>query len=130
MKKILFLFFFANVVVAQKFTLKVSVVGFENNQGKLFFQLLDAKEKIIKQSSEVIDNKQVVIETKDLLAGKYVVKVFQDENNNKKLDTGMFGIPKEPWGLSNNIKAVLGPPKWDDMIFEIKANKEISIKLH
>ncbi len=129
MKKLLLIIFMSNIAFAQKLTLKVSVTGFENTKGKLFFQLLDAKEKIVKQSSQIIDSKIVMVEVKDLLAGRYAVRVFQDENNNGKLDTGLFGIPKEPWGLSNNVKAVFGPPKFEDMLFDLKANKEISIVL-
>ncbi|WP_394993982.1 DUF2141 domain-containing protein [Emticicia sp.] len=130
MKKILLLVLLSNFAFAQKYTLKVNIKGFENIKGKLYFQVLDAKEKIVKQSAETIDNKQVMIEIKDLSVGKYAVKIFQDENNNTKLDTGLFGIPKEPWGLSNNVKATFGPPKFSDMLFELKANKEISIILH
>ena len=114
----------------QKFTLKVVIKGFENDNGNLYFQLLDAKEKTIKQSVEIVDNKQVTVVTNNLSAGSYAVKVFQDKNNNGKLDTGIFGIPKEPWGLSNNAKAIFGPPKFEDMLFELKANKEILIVLH
>jgi uncharacterized protein (DUF2141 family) len=39
--------------------------------------------------------------TVDLPEGEYVVKVFQDINNNGELDTGFFGIPKEPVGITN-----------------------------
>jgi uncharacterized protein (DUF2141 family) len=130
MKKAVLLIFMANFVFAQKYSLKVLVENFENTQGKLYFQILDAKQKIIKQSAETIDNQTVMLEIKDLLAGKYAVKVFQDINNNTKLDTGMFGIPKEPWGLSNNVKATFGPPKFEEMLFDLKTNEEISIKLH
>jgi uncharacterized protein (DUF2141 family) len=130
MKITLLFLFLANMTFVQKFTLKVNVGGFENDKGKLYWQLLDANEKVIKQASETSDSKGVMIEIKDLPVGKYVVKVYQDENNNGKLDTGMFGIPKEPWGLSNNVKATFGPPKFEDMLFELKSNKEISITLH
>lgn len=130
MKKLLPFVFLANITFAQKLTLKVVVTGFENTKGKLYYQVLDANEKNIKQATESIDSKTVTVEIKDLVAGRYAVKIFQDENNNTKLDTGMFGIPKEPWGLSNNVKATFGPPKFADMLFDLKANKEISIVLH
>ena len=130
MKKILLLCLLSNSIFAQKSTLKVIIKGFENNKGKLYIQLLDAKEKPLKQSAEIIDNKQVIVELKDISAGKYSVKVFHDENNNTKLDTGMFGIPKEPWGMSNNVKANFGPPKFEESLVDLKANKEISIILH
>lgn len=130
MKKALLLILISNIVLAQKYTLKVNIDGFENNKGKLYYQLVDTKEKPIKQAAETIENKQVKVEIKDLQAGKYAVRIFQDENNNKKMDKGMFGIPKEPWGLSNNIKAIFGPPKFEDTLFELNANKDISITIH
>jgi uncharacterized protein (DUF2141 family) len=130
MKKALLFIFISNIALAQKYTLKVNIDGFENNKGKLYYQLVDTKEKPIKQAAEVIENKQVKVEIKDLSAGKYAVRIFQDENDNKKMDKGMFGIPKEPWGLSNNIKATFGPPKFEDTLFELRGNKEISITIH
>lgn len=33
--------------------------------------------------------------------GECVINVYQDINNNGRLDTGLFGIPKEPVGISN-----------------------------
>jgi len=37
----------------------------------------------------------------DLPDGEYVVSIFQDINNNGQLDSGLFGIPKEPVGITN-----------------------------
>jgi uncharacterized protein (DUF2141 family) len=33
--------------------------------------------------------------------GEYVISMFQDANNNGKLDRAMFGIPKEPVRITN-----------------------------
>jgi len=33
--------------------------------------------------------------------GEYVITAFQDANNNKTLDFGLFGIPRELVGISN-----------------------------
>ncbi len=46
-------------------------------------------------------------------AGTYAVACFHDENDNGKLDTGIFGIPKEGTVVSNRAKGTLGPPSWD-----------------
>jgi len=43
-----------------------------------------------------------------LPAGEYVVSVFQDKNDNGKLDTGLFGIPKEPFGITNYTHGIPG----------------------
>jgi uncharacterized protein (DUF2141 family) len=50
-------------------------------------------------------------------AGVYAVACTHDENGNGKLDTGMFGIPKEGTVVSNHAKGVMGPPSFDKAKF-------------
>ena len=40
----------------------------------------------------------------DLPVGQYAVSVFQDSNNNGRLDTNIFGIPREKFGFSNGVR--------------------------
>jgi len=56
----------------------------------------------------------------NLPAGTYGVQVMHDENGNGELDSNLVGIPKEPWGFSNNAKGKFGPPKWEDVQFSIE----------
>jgi len=45
----------------------------------------------------------------DLPEGEYAVSVFQDSNNDGKLNTGLFGIPAEPAGITNyNLRGAPG----------------------
>jgi len=45
----------------------------------------------------------------ELANGEYVVSVFQDKNGDKKLNSGIFGIPAEPVGKTNyNLKGSPG----------------------
>jgi len=46
-------------------------------------------------------------------AGIYAVACFHDENDNGKLDTGLFGIPQEGTVVSNHAKGFMGPPTFD-----------------
>lgn len=48
-----------------------------------------------------------------LAPGRYVIAVFQDVDGNGTLSTGAFGIPKEPFGFSNNARVRFGPPSFD-----------------
>ena len=50
-------------------------------------------------------------------AGVYAVACFHDENQNGKLDTGPFGIPKEGTVVSNYAKGFMGPPSFKDAKF-------------
>ncbi|WP_080238961.1 DUF2141 domain-containing protein [Spirosoma rigui] len=62
--------------------------------------------------------------------GDYAIAVYHDENDNGKMDTRMFGIPKEPYGFSNNFKPVMSAPKFSDCQFSVgDGGKSISIKL-
>ena len=47
----------------------------------------------------------------DLPAGDYAVLVWQDRNDNGRLDRSMFGAAQEPYGLSNDVRDKR--PDWD-----------------
>jgi len=49
--------------------------------------------------------------------GHYASQVFQDLNRNGKIDRGLFGIPKEPVGFSNDAPIHMAPPRWDAAVF-------------
>lgn len=62
--------------------------------------------------------------------GTYAVAVYQDINDNGKLDTRVLGIPKEPYGFSNNFKPLFSGPTFADCQVKVSADsKPISIKL-
>lgn len=129
MRKVLFFMLISVAAVAQNPVLKVNIKGFESNKGTLMLEVLSPQKKSLKRLMLPIVNKQVTVDITDLSAGQYSVRVFHDENDNKKLDTGMFGIPKEDWGMSNNVKAVMGPPDFNESLFWLKENKVLEIVL-
>ena len=63
------------------------------------------------------------IDVGDLPPGQYAVSVFLDENSNRKLDSGLLGIPKEPVGASNNPHSKIGPPHFEDCAFTLTSAK-------
>lgn len=56
--------------------------------------------------------------------GSYAVLAFHDENGNDALERKLLGIPKEGVALSNNARGHLGPPKYKDARFEMKATDQ------
>jgi len=54
----------------------------------------------------------------DIPYGKYAIMIFQDMNDNKKLDKGFLGIPCEPVAFSNDFHPLFGPPRWKDCEFD------------
>jgi uncharacterized protein (DUF2141 family) len=61
-------------------------------------------------------------------AGTYAIACFHDENDNGKLDTGLFGIPKEGTVASNQAKGFMGPPRFDAAKFHF-AGKATELRL-
>ncbi len=62
--------------------------------------------------------------------GIYCISVYHDVNDDGQLNKkGLFGIPSEPYGFSNNPKSFFGPPDFEKCIFELSNNKSIKIKL-
>lgn len=76
------------------------------------------------------DAKGVVCRFNDLPEGRYAVSIGHDVNGNKKVDTNVFGIPTEQWGVSNNIRPSLRAPRFDEAAFSIPADaKELSLDI-
>ncbi len=103
-------------------TIVVNISGFESNEGEVYVALYDSADPFLNkhvegQVGELSDLKSTVT-FEGIENGTYAISVFHDENGNKKLDTGMFGIPSEPVGTSNNATGFFGPPEFEDAKFE------------
>lgn len=66
----------------------------------------------------------------NLPAGEYAFSIFQDVNDNGVLDTNLFGIPREPWGFSNNARGRFGPPDFEAARFMVSGTKEMTVLLN
>jgi len=53
-----------------------------------------------------------------LPAGKYAVAVFHAEQNERQIETGMFGKPKQGYGFSGNPASSFGPPSFASAAFD------------
>jgi len=62
------------------------------------------------------------------------IAVFQDLDGNGQLTKGQMGIPREPYGFSNNARGTFGPPAFTQAAFvlgsERKSSASIEIKVH
>jgi len=50
--------------------------------------------------------------------GTYAIAFFQDLNGNVDMDSNLFGLPKEPWGMSLDAPIRFGPPSFDKSSFQ------------
>jgi len=50
--------------------------------------------------------------------GRYAAQGFHDANRNGKVDRGLFGIPKEGVGFSNDAPIRFAPPRLSEALFD------------
>ena len=98
-------------------------IGFYNNPDTFPDDGGQYKKLRVKVTSKVM---KITVE---LPKGVWAVAVYHDENNDKKINKNFFGIPKERYGFSNNVKPVLSAPSFNKTKFELYKNKTITINL-
>ena len=66
---------------------------------------------------------------RDLEPGQYAVAVSHDLNGNRLTDTKIFGIPKEDWGVSNNVRPRMRAPKFREAAFPLAEGETVRIEI-
>lgn len=69
--------------------------------------------------SAIVDGKATVT-FENIAPGTYAITLFHDKNGNKQMDFEPNGMPKEMYGVSNNVMN-MGPPQWSDAKFEVSS---------
>ena len=107
-KIVLTLFFtavFAMNVFAGNCQIIIEITGVKINGGKIYANVYSNENEYKKEisfASFALESRNTVITHKlDLPEGEYVIAIFQDTNNNGKLDKNFFNIPKELVGMTN-----------------------------
>ena len=139
MKKFIFIFTILFAVFTSlyseetkiEFEVTLNITNIETIEGKLFLSIYqDAqsfkKKEPLKTISVQVDGKDMTI-TEKLPQGEYVFFVYQDINENNKLDRNFLGMPKEPVGYGNHKGG--RPGGFNKLKIEIKENKSVDIKL-
>jgi len=98
-----------NNINSDKGTIRIGLYNSESN----FY------EKIYKSIAIKAKKGSLKATLDEIPIGYYAISVYHDENNNTALDSNFFGIPKEPYGTSNNAKGSFGPPSWEDAKFSV-----------
>ena len=106
-------------------SLEMEINNLKSNKGPLYIRILDENENPVIVGTSSVTNYSSKISFDSISPGKYAIQFFHDENENQKMDFNLIGIPKEKFGSSNDVKPILGPPKFEKMLFEIYEDKKI-----
>ncbi|MFO7656738.1 MAG: DUF2141 domain-containing protein [Bacteroidales bacterium] len=115
-------------------TIKLKIEGVEKNGGKVYVSVFNeetgykAREPFL--SFILNADNETIHRSMNLPAGHYVFSIYQDSNDNGKLDTNMVGIPREKFGFSN-YDGKNAPGSFNRHKVEIQDEKnEVVVKLH
>jgi uncharacterized protein (DUF2141 family) len=123
----------ASVAVWAAPPIKVKITKIPSTEGKVVVALFKDPDTFLKddfwsQSYDIPESKMLEVEIPDIAPGAYAISIFQDENESGEIDRNFIGIPKEPYGFSNNPKLSFGPPKFADSKFD-HSNEGASLEI-
>jgi len=108
-------------------SIEINVTNIKSDDGTIRIGLYKGEENFYRKTYKSIAVKakkdSLTVTLDDIPNGTYAISLFHDKNDNKKLDTNFFKIPKEPYGTSNNAKGSFGPPSWEDAKFSVSEQK-------
>lgn len=113
--------------------LVVKVVELENDRGKVGCALYrgekgfpDEQKHAVKGTLARIRERRATCVFRGVPEGEYALAVLHDENSNGELDTNIFGVPTEGYGVSNNAEAgTFGPPSYEDARFRYDGSPRV-----
>ena len=134
MKKSLFLMGFLLLSLSSFGQKKLVIVadGMAEIKGSLLVVVFNSDSTFLKKpvfatkANIHADTEEVVT---SLPEGEYAIFLFQDSNENGKMDTREFGIPIEKYGFSNNVVGKMGPPSFKETCFALEKDIVVRITL-
>ena len=124
----IFILFSFKMPTTVQLTIELKNVNF-NLGGTLFLMVVDKNDQPLSKITRAASERNAVFLIKNLPIGEYAVRAFHDENNNGKLDKGMFGQPIEGWGVSNDARGFMSAPPFKKMLVKVDNNIKIAFKI-
>lgn len=138
MKKVLITIFLLSGInlIAQNGSVSVDITGVVAEWGgELRFGLFD-KSGFPREGKALVSR---IVPVRDIKAnivlgalpeGNYAIAIYQDLNNDGKINKTIYGLPTEPYAFSNNVFGRFGPPKFADTEFWVASGDTTSLTIH
>jgi len=114
-------------------SVEVAVTGVRSAKGRVHVSICDRatflKDCRWSGSAPAVQGTTFVI-VRNVPPGIFAAQGFHDKNANEEVDRGLFGIPLEGVGFSNDAKIRMSPPKFEEAAFRHDgADQRITFKL-
>lgn len=125
----------STIVYGQTANITIMVNGIEEVKGDMNVALYDnakdfpGRDHYVLREVVPINSKIFDYTFNNVSLGTYAIAVYHDLDKNGILNKNWIGIPKEPYGVSNDAKGRMGPPDYEDASFDVKHDVEMKINL-
>jgi uncharacterized protein (DUF2141 family) len=106
--------------------LSVTITGLRSDQGTVRCGLYVTADSFRQPGREFrgvaapVKGQQATCVFNNIPPGTYAVAAFHAEQNETRMEFGMFGKPKQGYGFSRNPSSTFGPPSFSAAAFEVK----------
>lgn len=117
-------------------SISVTVTNISSQKGEIMAALF-ANEKAFPNDSKAAfkvakataNGGKAILQFDQVPPGTYAIALFHDVNGDGKLNTNFIGIPKEGYGVSNNVKNLFSGPTYKQSSFEHRSNSNLTITM-
>lgn len=115
--------------------INIKLNGIQSIQGQIGCSLFSHDKGFPMESSQAqqqwleVNQSEMSCTFNHVAPGHYAIAVFQDLNANKRVDKSLLGFPKEPWGVSRNVRPTMRAPTFSEATFEVKDEPNITMTL-
>lgn len=115
--------------------LTINVANIEVVKGNIRIGIFNTNDTFLKKGSTfkkykvAVEDSTETIVIDNLPKGEYAFILYHDKNSDGKMNRKFIGIPKEPYGFSNNVRPKLSKPTFEECKFVLDDNLELEIKL-
>jgi uncharacterized protein (DUF2141 family) len=115
--------------------LTVTIDGIRSDQGDIYLAVFASPgyfpdgDHAEYQEKRAAKPGAITITLTGLAPGTYAAGSYHDENGNGRLDKNFLGVPEEGYALSNDLRPVLAPPRFEEAAFTLP-QAGLSLALH
>jgi len=127
--------FLAGLVTNENPQLTIKIENIEVLEGDIRIGIFNTSENFLREGLTfknyliaVKDTTETII-IHDLPKGEYAFLLYHDKNADGKMNRNLLGIPKEPFGFSNNVKPKFAKPTFEECGFSLEENLVLQVKL-
>lgn len=112
-------------------SLTVNFTGMEETTGNIMGVLVNSEAAYSDKAAPVrpimvaVNKADATATIEGIAPGTYAIKLFHDVDGDGKMGFNPYGMPIEPFAFSNNAVGNMGPAKWADAKFEVKAGANV-----